>query len=102
MRVAFVPDLMDQSKLHGIADLVMVPSVGALDSIAGLGPQDVVAVDLSKPGALEAAGRLARTGARVYGFASHVDTDTMKAANAAGVNAMARSAFFGRVAELFS
>ena len=102
MRVAFVPDLMDRSKLNGIKDLVVVPSVGALDSIAGLGPQDVVAVDLSRPGAMEAAARAARTGARVYGFASHVDTETMKAANAAGINAMARSAFFGRVAELMS
>ncbi len=102
MRVAFVPDLMDRSKLNGVADLMVVNSADAIDSIAGLGPGDVVAVDLSRPGALDAASRAAARGATVYGFASHVDTDTMQAAKAAGIVAMARSAFFGRVAELFA
>lgn len=102
MRVAFVPDLMDRSRLNGIPDLMHVSSTGALESIAGMGPGDVVAVDLSRPGALEAAGRVANTGAKVIGFASHVDADTMRAANQAGIVAMARSAFFGRAAELFA
>ncbi len=96
-----VPDLMDRSKLGAVADLVVVNSAGALDAVAGLGPGDVVVVDLSRPDALAAAGRAATTGAKVFGFASHVDTDTMRAAKAAGVVAMARSAFFGRAAELF-
>lgn len=102
MRVALVPDLMDRSKLGGIADLVIVTSAEALEAIAGLGVGDVVAVDLSRAGALAAAGKAAAAGATVFGFASHVDSDTLRAANAAGVNAMARSAFFGRVAELFN
>lgn len=102
MRVAFVPDLMDRSRLNGISDLMVVNSVGALEAIAGMGPGDVVAVDLSRPGALDAASRVAKTGAKVIGFASHVDGDTMRAANAAGVVAMARSAFFGRAVELFA
>lgn len=102
MRVAFVPDLMDRSRLNGIADLVVVTTTGALESVAGLGPGDVVAVDLSRPGALDAAARVAKSGAKVIGFASHVDTDTMRSANAAGVVAMARSAFFSRALELFS
>lgn len=102
MRVAFIPDLMDRSRLNGVTDLAIVSSAAALDALEDLGPGDVVAVDLSRPDALDAAVRAAARGARVYGFASHVDTDTMKAANAAGINAMARSAFFGRAAELFS
>lgn len=102
MRVALVPDLMDRSRLNGIADLVVVNSAAALDAIDGLGPGDVVAVDLSRPDALAAGSRAAEKGAVVHGFASHVDSDTIKAANAAGVNAMARSAFFGRAPELFS
>lgn len=102
MRVAFVPDLMDRSRLNGIPDLVIVSNAGALDAIAGMGPGDVVAVDLSRAGALEAAARVVKTGAKVIGFASHVDSDTMRTANAAGVVAMARSAFFGRAAELFA
>jgi hypothetical protein len=100
--VAFVPDLMDRSKLNGVADLIVVNSPAAIDTIAGLGPGDIVAVDLSRDGALDAAARAAQRGAKVYGFASHVDTDTIKVANAEGVTAMARSAFFGRVAELFA
>jgi len=93
---------MDRSKLSGVADLVVVSTADALDDLDGLGDGDVVAVDLSRAGSLDAAVRAASTGATVYGFASHVDTDTMRKANAAGVHAMARSAFFGRAAELFA
>ncbi|MEY2398162.1 MAG: hypothetical protein QOJ00_1336 [Actinomycetota bacterium] len=101
MRVALVPDLMDRSRLGGVADLVVVNSAGALEAVAGLGPGDVVAVDLSRDGALAAGGKAAAAGATVYGFASHVDSDTLRAANALGVHAMARSAFFNRALELF-
>ena len=102
MRVAYVPDLLDRSRFNAVADLILVNTPAAIDSIAGLGPGDVVAVDLSREGALDAASRAAQRGATVYGFASHVDTDTIRAARAEGVLAMARSAFFGRVAELFA
>ncbi len=102
MRVAYAPDLLDRSKFDGIADVLVVVNPAAIDSIASLGPGDVVAVDLSRNGALDAGARAAARGATVYGFASHVDTETMSAARDAGVVAMARSAFFGRVAELFA
>ncbi|HUR79084.1 MAG TPA: hypothetical protein VMZ22_14135 [Acidimicrobiales bacterium] len=102
MRVAYVPDLLDRSRFNAVPNLIVVTTAAAIDSIAGLGPGDVVAVDLAREGALAAAGRAAARGATVYGFASHVDTDTLKAAKAEGVNAMARSAFFGRVNELFA
>lgn len=102
MRVAYAPDLLDRSRFNGVADLIVVNTPASIDSIAGLGPGDVVAVDLSRDGALDAAARAAQRGAKVYGFASHVDTDTIRAARAEGVIAMARSAFFGRVAELFA
>ena len=102
MRVAFVPDLMDRSRLNGIADLVFVASAAALEAVADLGPGDVVVVDLSRPGAQDAAARVAASGTKVIGFASHVDGDTMRAANAAGIDAMARSAFFNRASELLA
>lgn len=102
MRVALVPDLMDRSRLSGVDDLVIVNSAAALEAVAGLGAGDVVAVDLSRDGALQAAGRAAAAGARVFGFASHVDSETLRTANALGVNAMARSAFFNRAVELFN
>ena len=100
--MAYVPDLMDRSRLNAVRDLVIVNAPGAIDTIAGLGPGDVVAVDLSRDGGLDAGARAAARGATVYGFASHVDTETIKRAEAEGVIAMARSAFFGRVAELFA
>ena len=102
MRVAYAPDLLDRSRFNSVVDLIVVNTPAAIDSIAGLGPGDVVAVDLSREGALDAAARASQRGAKVYGFASHVDTDTLRAARAEGVVAMARSAFFGRVAELFA
>jgi hypothetical protein len=102
VRVAFAPDLLDRSRFANVADLVHVTNPAAIDSIAGLGPGDIVAVDLSRAGALDAATRAAARGATVYGFASHVDTDTLQNANAAGVTAMARSAFFNRIDELFA
>jgi len=102
VRVAFAPDLLDRSRFNAIADLIFVTMPAAIDSIAGLGPGDVVAVDLSREGALDAAARAAARGATVYGFASHVDTDTINAAKAEGVVALARSVFFNRLNELFA
>ena len=102
MRVAFAPDLLDRSRFNNVSDLIHVANPAQIDSIAGLGPGDVVAVDLSREGALDAASRAVARGATVYGFASHVDAETMRAASAVGVHAMARSAFFGRVDELFA
>jgi hypothetical protein len=102
VRVAFAPDLLDRSKFANVVDVVYVTNPVAIDDIAGLGPGDVVAVDLSRDGALDAGTRAAARGATVYGFASHVDTDTIRAARDSGVIAMARSAFFGKVDELFA
>jgi hypothetical protein len=102
VRVAYAPDLLDRSRFNNVADLIHVANAAAIDSIAGLGPGDVVAIDLSRAGAREAGARAAARGATVYGFASHVDSDTIRAANAEGVTAMARSAFFNRIDELFA
>jgi hypothetical protein len=102
MRVAHVPDLLDRSRLDGIPGVVLVASPGDIVALEDLGPGDVVAVDLSRAGALEAGADAVQRGATVYGFASHVDGETMRAANQAGITAMARSAFFGKVRELFA
>ena len=59
VRFALVPDLMDRSRLNAIANLVVVNSAGALNAIAGVGAGDVVVVDLSRTGALDAATRAA-------------------------------------------
>jgi hypothetical protein len=96
--VAFVPDLMDRSRLSATGGQVTF-----VDSPAELAVTlaEVAVVDLSRPGVLEA---LADLGAvRTIGFASHVDSELMDRATAAGCDeVMPRSRFFARVAELLT
>jgi DNA-binding NarL/FixJ family response regulator len=96
---AFVPDLMDRSKLARIGgddvEVEVVGSAGALD-----GGADVVVVDLGRPTALDAVRALRAAGstARIVGFGSHVERDVLAAAGAAGCDrVLARSAFFADV-----
>jgi hypothetical protein len=94
---AFVPDLMDRSRISAAApDTTFVATAAALAGVVA----EVVVVDLARPGAIEAvAGAVGRT----IGFASHVDRDTIEAARAAGCDeVLARSEFFRRVAELLA
>ena len=92
---AYVPDLMDRSRFGGIDD---VEFVGAPADLAGV-EAELVIVDLSRPGVLEALPE----GRRTIGFGSHVDRDLLAAARAAGVDeVMPRSEFFRRIRELLS
>ena len=94
---AYVPDLMDRSKVVGAApSAVVVADIGQLAAAAG----DTVVLDLSRPAALDAVAALCRTGARVIGFASHVDRARIESAGAAGCEVLPRSAFFSRLGEL--
>lgn len=90
--VAYVPDLMDRSRLGALdAEFVASPA----DLVARGGGADVVVVDLSRPGALDAAVDLAAAGVDVVGFAPHVDDELRAGAAAAGVRVLPRSRFFG-------
>ena len=93
---AFVPDLMDRSRVAAA-----VPGVTFVGSPADLSAADadVVVVDLARPGVLEA---LAGLGAvRSVGFASHVDRELIEAARAAGCGlVLPRSRFFASLGEL--
>jgi hypothetical protein len=92
---AYVPDLMDRSKVAAAApDAAFVSTPAALAEVDA----DLYVVDLNRPGAVDALAAL--DGRRVVGFASHVDRDTLEAAKAAGCHAMKRSEFFRRLAEL--
>lgn len=93
--VAFVPDLMDRSRISAaVPDALFVSSPTALAGVEA----DVVVVDLSRPGVIDA---LPGITARTVGFASHVDRETIDAARTAGCDdVLARSEFFRRVAEL--
>ena len=96
--VAYVPDLMDRSKVAAAGDCVFVSRPG---DIAALCPAaDVVVVDLTKPGVVEV---LAGLDARVIGFANHTSRELMEAARAAGCeHVLPRSDFFARIEELLA
>ena len=96
--VALVPDLMDRSKVAAVAPgVTFVPS--AADLAAAAVGADLVVIDLSRPGALEALQALG--GVRTIGFGSHVDADLLAAAAAAGASeVLPRSRFFAHLPEL--
>ena len=96
--VAYVPDLMDRSRIAGAADVSFVDRPAALAAAAADEGADVVVVDLTRPGVLEA---ISSVGVRVLGFANHTERDLLESARAAGCEqALARSAFFSRLPDL--
>lgn len=91
--VAYVPDLMDRSKVSAAApEVTFVGRPGALAAAAS--GDDLVVADLDRPGVLDVLADVVSTGARVVGFASHVDGPVLEAATARGCRAMPRSRFF--------
>lgn len=95
MIAAYVPDLMDRSRLAGVPGIEFVSSPAALASTSA----DTVVVDLSRAGVLDVLPSLAA--GRIIGFGSHVDRDLLTAARAAGcTEVLTRSQLFGRVAEV--
>ena len=94
---AYVPDLMDRSKVASAGDVVFVTTPAEL---AGT-PADLVVLALSRPGVLEVVRELG--GVRTVGFASHVDQELLAAAGAAGCDeVLPRSRFFARLGELLA
>lgn len=95
--VAYVPDLMDRSKVAAAAPgatFVRAPA----DLPGAAAGADVVVVDLARPGVLDV---LASIGARTVGFGAHVDDDLLGAAQLAGCDeVLPRSRFFRRLQEL--
>jgi hypothetical protein len=83
--VAYVPDLMDRSKITAAAPepvrFVAIPA----DLAAAVADADLVLVDLARPGAIEAVGDMTVLPTRrVVGFAPHVDHQRLDEARAAG------------------
>ena len=104
--VAYVPDLMDRSKVAAAAPgVTFVPRPDGLpaavaDAAADLDSDVTVVVDLTRPGVLEVLPSLAGRG-RVVGFANHTARQVLDDARAAGCDqVLARSAFFSRLEEL--
>ncbi len=96
--LAFVPDLMDRSRLSGLG----VTFVATPDELSAAQAGDLVVVDLARTGVLDVVSALA-DGVRTIGFGSHVDRELLDAARAAGCEeVMARSEFFRRARELLA
>jgi D-arabinose 1-dehydrogenase-like Zn-dependent alcohol dehydrogenase len=92
--VAYVPDLMDRSKVAAAGAAVSFVATPAALVEAAPGAT-VAVVDLGRPGAVDALPALVATGVRVVAFGSHVDRDTLDAARSAGCQeVLPRSAFF--------
>jgi hypothetical protein len=94
---AVAPDLMDRGRIDAARpakDVVHVRFDAAVEqATAG----DVVLVDLGRAPADIAP--LVVTGARIVGFAAHVDDATLAEAAGLGVEALPRSVFFRRVGD---
>ncbi|MDQ3641983.1 MAG: isocitrate lyase/phosphoenolpyruvate mutase family protein [Actinomycetota bacterium] len=96
--VAYVPDLMDRSKVAAAGDCIFVPRPADLAPLSA--EADVVVVDLTKPGVVDV---LAGLDARIIGFANHTSREVMDAARAAGCEqVLPRSDFFARIDELLA
>lgn len=96
--VAFVPDLMDRSKVAAVAPTATFVATAA-ELVEQGAAADIVVVDLSRPGAIDAIAQLLAP--RTIGFGSHVDEATLSAARAAGCDVVVpRSTFFATMAEL--
>src|SRR5262249_45830961 len=98
--VAYVPDLMDRSRITAVAaGCTFVRSAEELvQASSQAGP---VVVDLNRPGGLAALARVTSRAPRTLAFASHVDRDVLDEARAAGCDqVLARSAFFSRLPDL--
>lgn len=101
--VAYVPDLIDRSKLAAALageQVVFVTDRAALEPAVAAAATDLVVLDLARPGALDALPRLVGAGVRTVGFGSHVDRELADSARAAGCgDVYTRSAFFSHLGE---
>jgi hypothetical protein len=101
--IALVRDLMFASRINATAAAANVYVQLIRDPAAlGAAPAGRLICDLNLPGAIEAAQAWKRdVGGDVVGFVSHVDTETIDRARAAGVDrVLARSRFVELLPEL--
>jgi hypothetical protein len=90
--VAFVPDLMDRSKVSSAAPGATF--VARPEDLAST-DADLVVLDLTRPGAVEV---IPEIKARTVGFCRHTMRDVIAAAEAAGCDrVLVRSEFFADV-----
>ena len=94
---AYVPDLMDRSRMSGA--VAGVYFVARPDDLREAPAGATVVVDLARDGVLAVLADL--DGRRRIGFGSHVDRERLEAGRNAGCDlVLARSEFFRRVSEV--
>jgi hypothetical protein len=95
--VAYVPDLMDRSKVAAAAPgATFVARPDELTSVEA----DLVVLDLTRPGAVEV---IPRVRATTVGFCRHTMREVIAAAEAAGCDrVLVRSEFFADIAGALS
>jgi DNA-binding NarL/FixJ family response regulator len=103
---AFIDDLLFRSKLRAVAAHTGAEVKFFLDAAdPAIGEAAMAIVDLDAPGAAASIAELVSgwPGLRVVGFVSHVHTERIKEARAAGVTEiMARSAFVNALPALLT
>jgi hypothetical protein len=101
--VAFVPDLLDRSRLGRLGPHVeVVTTVAALEAALAAAPlPGLVLADLGRTGVLAALATLAGA-VPVIGYAPHVEDGTLAEARRAGIEALPRSQFFRRATGLLA
>lgn len=94
---AYVPDLMDRSKVAAAApDATFVARPEDLSSVEA----DLVVLDLTRPGAVEV---IPNVQARTLGFCRHTMRDVIAAAEAAGCDrVLVRSEFFAGLPDVLA
>jgi DNA-binding NarL/FixJ family response regulator len=98
--VAYVPDLMDRSKVAAAADVTFVARPAELADAATANRADLVVVDVTRPGVVDA---LPSISVPVLGFSKHTNRQAIDDALAAGADrVLARSAFFARLDDLLA
>src|SRR5215210_598578 len=96
--VAYVPDLLDRSKVAAGGEVTFVSKPDQLAEAAASSGAELVVVDLTRPGVVEVVGHMP---VPVIGFANHTRRDLIEEATAAGASrVMSRSAFFARLDEM--
>lgn len=97
---AYIPNLMDRSRVAAAADALGVAVSFAASADALERSATLTLVDVGRDGVLEA---LRGVTGRSIGFASHVDRDLIRRALDAGCGqVLARSAFFARLPALLA
>ncbi len=96
--LAYVPDLMDWSKLSSIEGLIRVKNL--TDAEITQAAKLLVDLDKVEPEELsELFGSSSTTGAVKVGFCSHVNQEHRELAQSLGFEVLARSKFFGNPAQ---